>query len=41
MESKLKKDAVLIPDGVQYERITVLLVAEIQKLNERLNKAGL
>ena len=33
-ETKLKKDAELIPDGVQYERITVLLVAELQKQNK-------
>jgi hypothetical protein len=36
-ENKLKEDAVLIPDGVQYERITVLLVAEIQKMRKELN----
>jgi hypothetical protein len=33
-ETKLKEDAQLIPDGVQYERITVLLVAELQKQNK-------
>jgi len=37
IETKLKKDAVLIPDGVQYERITVLLVAELQKMRKELD----
>jgi hypothetical protein len=44
-QGKLNEDSKLRADGVQYDRITVLLVAEIQKmnqiiqeLNERLNK---
>ena len=37
-EIKLKEDAVLIPDGVQYERITVLLVAELQKMRKELDE---
>jgi hypothetical protein len=36
-ETKLKEDAQLIPDGVQYERITVLLVAELQKMRKELD----
>ena len=36
-ETKLKEDAVLIPDGVQYERITVFLVAELQKMRKELD----
>jgi hypothetical protein len=40
-EQELKEGAELQADGVDYARITVLLVAEMQKLNERLNKAGL
>lgn len=31
----------LIPDGVQYDRITVLLVKRIQELEARLKKAGI
>jgi hypothetical protein len=33
-ETILKEGAELRPDGVQYERITVLLVAELQKQNK-------
>jgi hypothetical protein len=36
-ETKLKEDAKLIPDGVQYERITVFLVAELQKMRKELD----
>jgi hypothetical protein len=36
-EIKLKENAVLIPDGVQYERITVFLVAELQKMRLELD----
>jgi hypothetical protein len=36
-ETKLKEDAQLIPDGVQYERITVFLVAELQKMRKELD----
>jgi hypothetical protein len=35
---ELKADAKLIPDGVQYERITVLLVAEMQKMRKELDE---
>ena len=37
-ETKLKEDAQLIPDGVQYERITVLLVAEMQKMRSEIEE---
>jgi hypothetical protein len=37
-ETKLTDDAQLIPDGVQYERITVLLVAELQKMRKELDE---
>jgi hypothetical protein len=33
-EQELKEGAELQADGVQYERITVLLVAEMQKINK-------
>lgn len=36
-ETKLKDGEQLIPDGVQYERITVLLVAELQKMRKELD----
>lgn len=32
-----KKDAKLVPDGVQYERLTVLLLKEVQKLRKELD----
>jgi len=35
---KLNKDSKLRPDGVQYDRITVLLVAEIQKMNQTIEQ---
>ncbi len=39
IEAKLKNNAVKDePDGVQYERITVLLVAEMQKQNKLLQE---
>jgi hypothetical protein len=37
-ETKLKDGEQLIPDGVQYERITVLLVAELQKMRKELDE---
>jgi len=37
-ETKLKEDAILIPDGVQYERISVLLVSELQKMRKELDE---
>jgi hypothetical protein len=36
-EQELKEGAELIADGVQYERITVLLVAELQKMRKELD----
>jgi len=36
-ETKLKDNEQLIPDGIQYERITVLLVAELQKMRKELD----
>lgn len=37
-ELVLKAGATPIPDGIQYERITVLLLAEVQKLRHELNE---
>ena len=37
-EAELKEGAELIADGVQYERITVLLVAEMQKHNKAIQE---
>lgn len=35
-ESRIKKDAVLSPDGVAYERLSVLLLAKIQEYERRI-----
>jgi hypothetical protein len=35
-EKVLKSDAVSIPDGVMYDRLTVLIVKEMQLLNDRI-----
>ncbi len=37
-ETILKEGSELRPDGVQYERITVLLVAEIQKMSKQIQE---
>ena len=34
----LKDGAKLVPDGVQYDRLTVLLIDQIQRLNKRIEK---
>jgi hypothetical protein len=34
---RLKPDAVLVPDGVQYERLTVLLIDVVRRLREQVD----
>jgi hypothetical protein len=34
---RLKHDAVLIPDGAQYERLTVLLIDLVQRLRAQVD----